>query len=89
MCQSPAIGHLVLFSSCGFLASIRNVLLFDEVLSGAKGLATASDHRDSQGGFRIEPLQEGIGFPMRGVGERVHALRSVDGYEDHERRWVG
>ena len=52
-------------------------------------IARAGNDGDAERGFGIKPGEEGVRFPLRGVGERVHGVWAVDGHEEDVRGWVG
>ena len=64
--------------------------LLDEVLAGAEGLvASAGDDGNPQARLTVEPVEDGICFPLRGVGKGVHGFGTVDGYDEDIGCWVG
>ena len=64
--------------------------LLNQVLSGAERLIScACDDRHSETGLIVEPVEEGVCFPLRGVGEGVHGFGAVNGHEDDMRGGIG
>ena len=64
--------------------------LLNQVLSGAERLVSCTcDNRYSETGFVVEPAEEGVCFPLCGVGEGVHGFGAVDGHEDDMRSGIG
>ena len=85
--HEPIQGVLHHLSRLGFRLHLR---LLDEVLSRAEGFwSSACDYGDAEGGLRIEPLHQCVGFPVRGVGNGVHAFGAVYGYEEDVGGGVG
>lgn len=68
---------------CDHLSRWRLLLdltLFDEVLPRTEGfVAGAGDDGDSEARLGVEPIENGICFPLGSVRKRVHGMRTVDG----------
>ena len=64
--------------------------LLDEVLAGTERLvAGAGDDGDAEAGLFVEPVEEGVGFPVGSVGQGVHSFGAVDGDEEDVRGGIG
>ena len=64
--------------------------LLDEVLAGAERLvAGAGDNGDAEARLFVEPVEECVGLPVGGIGQRVHSFRAVDGHEEDVRGGIG
>ena len=64
--------------------------LLNQVLSSAERLVScACNDRHPEAGLIIEPVEEGVCFPLCSVGEGVHGFGAVDGHEDDMRGRIG